>query len=157
MRTLVRHAEADRFETVFVGDRLSGLRRRKRAAHRGKRGGRPGAVYSRVAFAGMGIPVARSMTFRILLPRSPAMRIPVIRGVIDRRILVNYHVDPNVLAALLPAPFRPKVIHGARHGRDLPDPAQERQARFPPGVAGHFVRERRSSNGRRVGRPRRGS
>jgi hypothetical protein len=39
------------------------------------------------------------------------MRIPVIRGVIDRRILVNYHVDPIVLAPLLPAPFRPKVIH----------------------------------------------
>lgn len=40
------------------------------------------------------------------------MRIPVVRGVIDRRILVNYHVDPSVLAPLLPAPFRPKVIHG---------------------------------------------
>jgi hypothetical protein len=34
------------------------------------------------------------------------------RGVIDRRILVNYHVDPTVLAPLLPAPFRPKVVHG---------------------------------------------
>jgi hypothetical protein len=42
------------------------------------------------------------------------MRIPVIHGVIDRRILVNYHVDPQVLAPLLPAPFRPQVIHG--HG-----------------------------------------
>jgi Uncharacterized conserved protein (COG2071) len=41
------------------------------------------------------------------------MRIPVIRGVIDRRILVNYHVDPAVLAPLLPAPFRPKIVHGA--------------------------------------------
>jgi hypothetical protein len=40
------------------------------------------------------------------------MSIPVIRGVIDRRILVNYRVDPGVLAALLPAPFRPKVVHG---------------------------------------------
>jgi hypothetical protein len=39
------------------------------------------------------------------------MRIPVVRGVIDRRILVNYHVDPRVLAPLLPAPFRPKVAH----------------------------------------------
>src|SRR5258708_6266394 len=41
------------------------------------------------------------------------MKIPVIRGIIDRRILVNYHVDPSVLAPLLPAPFRPKIIHGA--------------------------------------------
>src|SRR5262245_39730354 len=40
------------------------------------------------------------------------MRLPHIRGVIDRRILVNYHVDPNVVARQLPAPFRPKVIHG---------------------------------------------
>ncbi|HEV3203016.1 MAG TPA: DUF2071 domain-containing protein [Gemmataceae bacterium] len=30
----------------------------------------------------------------------------------DRRILVNYHVDPGVVARLVPAPFRPKVIHG---------------------------------------------
>ncbi|HVS36225.1 MAG TPA: DUF2071 domain-containing protein [Gemmataceae bacterium] len=41
------------------------------------------------------------------------MRIPVIRGVIDRRILVNYRVDPAALARLLPPPFRPKLIHGA--------------------------------------------
>lgn len=40
------------------------------------------------------------------------MKIPIIRGIIDRRILVNYHVDPTVLAQLLPARFRPKVTHG---------------------------------------------
>jgi hypothetical protein len=40
------------------------------------------------------------------------MRIPVICGVIDRRILVNYHVDPGVLTALLPPPFRPQLVHG---------------------------------------------
>jgi hypothetical protein len=40
------------------------------------------------------------------------MRIPVIRGVIDRRILVNYRVDPAVLARSLPAPFRPKLHRG---------------------------------------------
>src|SRR5262249_48634439 len=36
----------------------------------------------------------------------------VIRGLIERRILVNYRVDPEVLAELLPAPFRPRRIHG---------------------------------------------
>ena len=41
------------------------------------------------------------------------MKIPVIRGVIDRRILVNYRVDPTVLARLVPAPFRPKIVRGA--------------------------------------------
>ncbi len=40
------------------------------------------------------------------------MKIPVIQGVIARRILVNYRVDPAVLARLLPAPFRPKLIEG---------------------------------------------
>jgi hypothetical protein len=41
------------------------------------------------------------------------MNIPVVRGVIDRRILVNYRVDPDVLARILPKPFRPKVVNGA--------------------------------------------
>lgn len=41
------------------------------------------------------------------------MRIPVIRGLIDRRILVNYRVDPEVLKKLLPQPFRPKIIKDA--------------------------------------------
>ena len=40
------------------------------------------------------------------------MRLPVMRGVIDRRILVNYRVDPAVLAPLLPPPFRPKIVRG---------------------------------------------
>jgi hypothetical protein len=41
------------------------------------------------------------------------MQIPVIRGMIDRRILVNYRVDRDVLARILPAPFRPKMVNGA--------------------------------------------
>ena len=40
------------------------------------------------------------------------MKLPVIAGVIDRRILVNYQVDPEVLARILPAPFRPKLVRG---------------------------------------------
>src|SRR5256885_147785 len=40
------------------------------------------------------------------------MRIPVLRGVIDRRILVNYRADPDVLSKLLPSPFRPKLVEG---------------------------------------------
>lgn len=41
------------------------------------------------------------------------MQIPVIRGVIDRRILVNFRVQRDVLAWILPAPFRPKLVNGA--------------------------------------------
>jgi Uncharacterized conserved protein (COG2071) len=40
------------------------------------------------------------------------MYIPTLEGTIDRRLLVNYRVDPTVLQKLLPAPFRPKLIHG---------------------------------------------
>src|SRR6185437_15131365 len=40
------------------------------------------------------------------------MRLPVISGIIDRRILVNYRVDPLVLAKILPPPFRPQLVHG---------------------------------------------
>ena len=40
------------------------------------------------------------------------MRIPVVRGVIDRRTLVNFRVDPDVLASVLPEPFRPHLVRG---------------------------------------------
>ncbi|WP_425396007.1 DUF2071 domain-containing protein [Aeoliella sp.] len=40
------------------------------------------------------------------------MRIPVIRGIIDRRILANFRIDPEVMARNLPAPFRPKLAGG---------------------------------------------
>ena len=34
------------------------------------------------------------------------------RRMIDRRILVNYRVDPAILEGVVPLPFRPKLIHG---------------------------------------------
>jgi uncharacterized protein YqjF (DUF2071 family) len=40
------------------------------------------------------------------------MRIPVIQGLIDRRILANYRVDPDVVARVLPKPFRPQLVRG---------------------------------------------
>ena len=40
------------------------------------------------------------------------MKIPTMQGVIDRRILANFHVDPDVLARVLPDPFRPKLVKG---------------------------------------------
>lgn len=44
------------------------------------------------------------------------MRLPAIRGVIDRRILVNYHIDADVMADVLPSPFRPKLVDGVAIG-----------------------------------------
>jgi hypothetical protein len=38
------------------------------------------------------------------------MRFPVIRGIIDRRILANYRVDPEVARTILPFPFRPQLV-----------------------------------------------
>lgn len=40
------------------------------------------------------------------------MRLPVLRGLIERRILVNYRADPEVVQQQLPAPFRPKLFRG---------------------------------------------
>ncbi|TRO66815.1 DUF2071 domain-containing protein [Christiangramia sabulilitoris] len=40
------------------------------------------------------------------------MKIPTIKGIIDRRILINYQVDEKVLADYLPKPFKPKIING---------------------------------------------
>ncbi len=40
------------------------------------------------------------------------MRLPVIRGMIDRRILVNFRIDPGVMSRNLPAPFRPQLVNG---------------------------------------------
>lgn len=40
------------------------------------------------------------------------MRLPIIEGVIRRRILVNFRVDPRVIKRLLPSRFRPKLHAG---------------------------------------------
>jgi len=40
------------------------------------------------------------------------MRLPVIQGVIRRRILVNFRIDPGVMQAQLPSRFHPKLHQG---------------------------------------------
>ncbi len=40
------------------------------------------------------------------------MKIPAIRGVIERRVLVNYRVDPAALQRVLPGDFRPLLVDG---------------------------------------------
>lgn len=53
------------------------------------------------------------------LPPNEALRVrrscgavPEVCGVIERRILVNYRCAPATVAALLPPPFRPKIVGG---------------------------------------------
>lgn len=40
------------------------------------------------------------------------MKLPTIQGIIHRRILTNFRVDPNVMRRHLPARFRPKLHKG---------------------------------------------
>jgi uncharacterized protein YqjF (DUF2071 family) len=40
------------------------------------------------------------------------MPLPVIKGVIERRLLVNFRADPSVVARMLPPPFVPQTAHG---------------------------------------------
>ena len=40
------------------------------------------------------------------------MKLPVLRGTIERRILANYRIDPMVIRESLPKPFRRKLANG---------------------------------------------
>ena len=40
------------------------------------------------------------------------MRVPTMHGVVERRLLINYRVDPDVAATMIPAPFQPQLVHG---------------------------------------------
>jgi hypothetical protein len=46
-------------------------------------------------------------------PQEKAMELPVIQGLIRRRMLVNFRVDPAVMQRQLPPPFRPKLLEDA--------------------------------------------
>lgn len=39
-------------------------------------------------------------------------KIPEMHGQIERRLLVTYRADPDVVAGLLPAPYRPQIVDG---------------------------------------------
>jgi hypothetical protein len=62
------------------------------------------------------------------------MRAPVMAGVVERRLLVNYRTDPDVTARLLPTPLRPQLVNGhavtgiclIRLGRLRPQPLPAR-------------------------------
>lgn len=40
------------------------------------------------------------------------MKIPTITGVIRRRVLLNYRVDPDIVRSILPGNFRPQLVGG---------------------------------------------
>src|SRR5439155_19963593 len=49
---------------------------------------------------------------KVSLVRLWPMRIPVIKGRIKKRLLVNFRADPGVVQRILPEPFRPKLHQG---------------------------------------------
>jgi len=65
------------------------------------------------------------------------MRIPIVRGIIDRRILVNFHVDADVLARVLPAPFRPKLVGGVGIAGVCLIRLTQLRPRFLPAICGY--------------------
>lgn len=64
------------------------------------------------------------------------MRVPLIQGVIDRRILVNYQVDPEALRAVLPANLEPKIVGGVGIGGICLIRLRAIRPRFVPPVFG---------------------
>lgn len=64
------------------------------------------------------------------------MKVPVIRGVIDRRILVNYQVDPDALRGVLPPSLEPKLVDGVGIGGICLIRLREIRPRFVPRALG---------------------
>ena len=48
--------------------------------------------------------------------RNLIMELPVLNGMIDRRILINYRIDPDVVKRFLPEDINPLVINGFASG-----------------------------------------
>ncbi len=40
------------------------------------------------------------------------LQLPILEGVIARRLLLNFRVRPGIIKPLLPAPFQPKLVNG---------------------------------------------
>jgi hypothetical protein len=83
------------------------------------------------------------------------MKIPIIQGVIDRRILVNYQVNPEVLANILPSPFEAKTVNGMGIAGVCLIRLKQIRPRFVPGIVGlssenaaHRIAVRWKKNGR---------
>lgn len=65
------------------------------------------------------------------------MPLPAIQGLIRRRILINFRVDPDAIARLLPPPFRPKLLRGSAIAGICLIRLEGERPRFVPRVFGH--------------------
>lgn len=64
------------------------------------------------------------------------MFLDTIHGIIDRRVLLNYRVDPAVLQQVLPKPFRPKLYAGYGVGGVCMIRFKQLRPRLVPGFLG---------------------
>lgn len=64
------------------------------------------------------------------------MFLDTIHGVIDRRVLLNYRLDPDVLKRVLPPPFQPKLYDGYGIGGICMIRFKELRPRFAPSWLG---------------------
>ncbi len=64
------------------------------------------------------------------------MNIPKIKGIIKRRILLNYRVDAEVMEKIIPAPFRPKLHQGYAIAGICLIRLEEIRPHFMPSLAG---------------------
>jgi len=64
------------------------------------------------------------------------MSIAVVTGVIDRRILVNYNIDADRIARVLPPPFQPKLVNGRAVGGICLIRLKQLRPRFLPAAFG---------------------
>lgn len=75
------------------------------------------------------------------MTRSRRIRIPVVAGTIERRLVVNIRIEPSVAEKVLPEPFSPQLVGGyGIGGIDLVRLARLRPA-FLPSAAGGFTSE----------------
>ena len=79
------------------------------------------------------------------------MQIPTIRAVIDRRILANFRIDADCMAAALPAPFRPQLHRGWAVGGICLIRLKQVRPNFLPLPMGTPVRKCSSPDRRPVG------
>lgn len=68
--------------------------------------------------------------------RTYVRMLPTIQGVIDRRILVNYRVDPDALDGVLPDPFVPETVDGYGIGGICLIRLRELRPRWVPSTLG---------------------
>jgi hypothetical protein len=64
------------------------------------------------------------------------MRLPAIRGLIRRRVLVNFRVEPDVMQAQIPSRFRPKLHAGSAIAGICLIRLEAMRPRFLPGAFG---------------------